>query len=111
MAFGQSPGRAASPRQVQQLLGLLEQAGYSDFRSARGPMSLNQRQAGGRFTVEEAETLIEQLENAADDGGAEGAALRNPQPPLSATERTLRAIPAERLAAELSRRGWIVMEP
>jgi hypothetical protein len=34
-----------------------------------------------------------------------------PPPGLSADERALRQVPAERLAAELQRRGWAVLEP
>lgn len=116
MAFGQSSGPPASARQVQELLGLLADAGYGDFRDARGPMGFNQRQAGGRFTHDEAAALIEQLQTEAEQGqptagDPPGQTHPTPAPRLSATERTLRAIPAERLAAELSRRGWVVMEP
>ena len=96
MAFGQQPGPPASARQVQELLGLLQEAGYRDFRDARGPMGFNQRQAGGKFTREEAEALIEQLQ----EGGGDA-------PPSAA----LRDVPAQELAAELQRRGWIVVEP
>ena len=80
---------------MEELLALLRAKGYGDFRDARGPMGFNQRQAGGKFTREEAAALIEQLQ---DDGS---------QPP---SER-LRDVPAEELAAELQRRGWIVVEP
>ena len=96
MAFGQQPGPPASARQVQELLALLREAGYSDFRDARGPMGFNQRQAGGKFTRDEAEALIEQLQEAGGDA-----------PPSAA----LRDVPAQELAAELQRRGWIVVEP
>ena len=96
MAFGQQPGPPASARQVQELLALLRDAGYSDFRDARGPMGFNQRQAGGKFTREEAEALIEQLHGNCGDA-----------PPSTA----LHDVPAQELAAELQRRGWIVVEP
>ena len=49
MAFGQQSGPPASSRQVQELLALVQGAGHSDFRDARGPMGFTQRQAGGRF--------------------------------------------------------------
>jgi hypothetical protein len=63
MAFGQSAGPPASGRQLSELVELLEAAGHSDFRDARGPMGFNQRQAGGKFTQEEAEAFIEQLQS------------------------------------------------
>ena len=108
MAFGQQAGPPASAKQVQQLLELLQDAGHADFRDARGPMGFTQRQAGGKFSREEAEAFIDQLQEAEHlDAGAPSA----PAPRLSAIERTLRAIPAEQLAAELQRRGWIVVEP
>jgi hypothetical protein len=110
MAFGQQTGPPATARQVKELLGLLQEAGHIDFRDARGPMGFTQRQAGGRFTRDEATAFIEQLEAAADgDGDAPAAAA--PQPRLSAVEQTLRRIPSPQLAAELQRRGWIVAEP
>jgi hypothetical protein len=108
MAFKQQAGPPATHRQVQELLGLLQEAGHTDFRDARGPMHFTQRQAGGKFTRDEADAFIEQLQEAAD-GDSEAAAA--PAPRLSAVEQTLRRIPAPQLAAELQRRGWIVAEP
>jgi hypothetical protein len=108
MAFGQPAGPPATARQVSTLLALLQEHGHLDFRDARGPMGFTQRQAGGKFTRTEAEAFIEQLE----DNTAERADA--PAPPverLSAAERSLRQVPAELLAAELQRRGWIVCEP
>lgn len=93
---------------MQELLELLREAGHTDFRDARGPMGLTQRQAGGKFTRDEAEALIEQLQSGKHDGEPVDAM---PEPRLSTAERALRRIPTERLAAELQRRGWIVMEP
>ncbi len=63
MAFGQSSGPPATGKQVNELLELLEAAGHSDFRDARGPMGFTQRQAGGKFTRDEAEAFIEQLQS------------------------------------------------
>ena len=59
MAFGQQQGPPATGRQVQELLALLQEAGHSDFRDARGPMGFTQRQAGGKFTRAEADALLE----------------------------------------------------
>jgi hypothetical protein len=64
MAFGQSTGPSASGRQVKDLLELLQNAGHDDFRDARGPMGFNQRQAGGKFTADEASEYIDQLQTA-----------------------------------------------
>jgi hypothetical protein len=107
MAFGQQTGPPATSRQVKELLGLLQEAGHTDFRDARGPMGFTQRQAGGRFTRDEADAFIEQLQ--ADEDGDGVAPVRAPR--LSAVEQTLRRIDTSHLAAELQRRGWIVIEP
>ena len=69
MAFGQQSGPPASSRQVQELLALLQGAGLGGFRDARGPMGFTQRQAGGRFTRDEAEGFIERLEGGESDLG------------------------------------------
>jgi hypothetical protein len=108
MAFGQQSGPPASSKQVQELLGLLQEAGHSDFKDARGPMGFTQRQAGGKFTRDEADAFIEGLQPA---DGSGPAVARVAAPRLSAAEQALRKVPAEQLAAELQRRGWVVMEP
>ena len=113
MAIGQPTGPPASFRQVQQLTDLIHAAGHVDFRDARGPLGLNQRQARGKFTRDEAESLIERLEFDADAIALDPSAT--PPPPVSrqAAERIalLRRVPDDALAAELQRRGWVVMEP
>ena len=129
MAFGQPSGPPASAKQLKQLLALLEAAGYSDFRDARGPMGFNQRQGGGKFTKDEADGFITALEFAAAQGDGASAAATADEPPAapapaaqpaarrpastttSAAQQTLRRFPSELLAAELQRRGWVVMEP
>jgi hypothetical protein len=119
MAFGQQSGPPATARQVQELLGLLHDAGHVDFRDARGPMGFTQRQAAGKFTRDEADAFIEQLQEAeaAESGdGPEGGGplVRDARPTAvrqTAAELALRKVPAEQLAAELQRRGWVVMEP
>ena len=115
MAFGQHSGPPATYRQVQQLTDLILAAGHTDFRDARGPLKLTQRQAGGKFTRDEADALIERLEIEAEDAPeGEGATAERP-PPLTRREAeriaALRKLPDEALAAELQRRGWIVVEP
>jgi hypothetical protein len=109
MAFGQSPGRPATGRQVNELLDLLMQAGHTDFRDARGPMGFTQRQAGGKFTADEADAFIQQLNDEQFVSGQPSAAV--PTERLTAAERAIREIPDAALAAELQRRGWIVVEP
>lgn len=146
MAFGQPSGPPATAKQVQQLLALLQAAGHSDFRDARGPLGFTQRQAAGKFTRDEADAFIEQLEaeaagtaggdtpvaappsapartnrrSAAGSNAAAGTGASRPAPAaapatapdaLSNTERALRKLPSTLLAAELQRRGWVVMEP
>ena len=128
MAFGQSSGPPASAKQVQELLSLLHDAGHSDFRDARGPMGFTQRQAGGKFTREEADAFIEQLQQEAEAGGPADAAdapaapapapARVARPKAAAAKAASRShdsaladVPSGDLAAELQRRGWVVMEP
>lgn len=117
MAFGQSAGPPATGKQVQRLEELLAQAGHVDFRDARGPLGLNQRQAGGRFTRDEADALIERLEAEAEsaDVMAEitGKPAPTPAPPPRVTRaaKALHDVPDDVLAAELQSRGWVVMEP
>ena len=113
MAFGQQAGPPATHRQVQELLTLVQEAGHEDFRDARRPLGFTQRQAGGKFTRDEAEAWIAQLQDGADEGDGDrtGGPPQPPAPRLTAAERTVRTMPAELLAAELQRRGWAVMEP
>jgi hypothetical protein len=108
MAFGQPSGPPASPRQVQELLTLLKDAGHTDFRDARGPMGFTQRQAGGKFTRDEVAAFIDRLQDAQFEGETPVpvAAAR-----LSAQEQLIRHLPADTLAVELRRRGWTVIEP
>ena len=118
MAFGQQSGPPASAKQVQELLSLLHEAGHSDFRDARGPMGFTQRQAGGKFNREEADTFIEQLHNEAEQQSVPEPAVA-PEVPAKAVPKArataagaaLAKIPTPQLAAELQRRGWIVVEP
>ncbi len=70
MSFGQASGPPATAKQVRELQELLEAAGHSDFRDARGPMGFTQRQAGGKFTRDEAQAFIDQLEAEALDAPA-----------------------------------------
>ena len=108
MAFGQQQGPPASARQVQELLVLLQEAGHSDFRDARGPMGFTQRQAAGKFTRTEADALLEQLR---DQEPVVAGEVEVPIWRRSVQDDVLGQIPAERLAVELRRRGWMVEEP
>ncbi|MGI9119839.1 MAG: hypothetical protein ACR2G7_06940 [Acidimicrobiales bacterium] len=123
MAFGQQSGPPATARQMKHLTELLLAAGHTDFRDARGPLGLTQRQAGGRFTHDEADALVARLEAEAEagtqvelktePGGASPGSVPSPVFNRVADERIkdLHKVPDEALAAELQRRGWIVMEP
>ena len=108
MGFGQYAGPPATSRQLDELLALFRAAGHDSFRGARGPMRLSQRQATGKFTRDEAEELINRLQQVSDDrAGAPVETLVR----LSNTELLLRRVPTRELAGELQRRGWLVVEP
>lgn len=130
MAFGQASGPPAGARQVDHLAELLERAGFSSFREARHPYGLTQRQAAGKFTVGEAEELIERLEAAELVQQGEpapepppAAPARRPAEPTRAAPSAQRARTAQRkvevmsaftdelLVAELERRGWCCIPP
>ena len=115
MAFGQTGGPPASAKLVSQLLTLVQEAGYSDFRDARGALGLTQRQAGGKFTPSEAEELVQRLSDEAEAGVE---ADRLPAPVKKAAvqldsrrAQLLAGIPDVQLADELVRRGWAVIAP
>jgi hypothetical protein len=135
MAFGQATGSPATGKQVRELLELLQAAGHADFRDARGPMGFTQRQAAGKFTRDEAQAFIDQLEAEAhgrpDEGDAPPAAVAAPRarpaaapakaapaapartaPVLRLTpnERAVRAVTDKELLAEVRRRG-LTLEP
>ncbi len=116
MSFGQS-APSASPKQIAYLLTLVKKAGHDGFRDGRGPLGLTQRQAAGKFSRSEASTLIDLLVNG-ETNGDEGGATAISGERISATDRLaldraelLRGMPAELLAAELERRGWVVTAP
>jgi hypothetical protein len=112
---------------MRELLDLLQQAGHSDFRDARGPLGLTQRQAAGKFTTKEADAFIEGLQNTGTPNtgtphtgpphtGPPSTGSDGPSPAPTVTARPaasrgLRRVPTEDLAAELQRRGWTVTEP
>ena len=108
MAFGQQSGPPASATQIRELLALLKEAGHADFRDARGPMGFTQRQAGGKFTRDEAAEIIAQL---IDAEAGESVRVAPPAWRQSAQQQMMRALPSEQLADELRRRGWTVAEP
>ena len=131
MAFGSPSGPPAGARQLAQLLELVQSAGHVDFKDARGPLGLTQRQSNGKFTRDEAEALIGLLEAEQESRRLEGEATTDGAderpgggPPLdeplrlSRGERQaaeaalkLKDVADDVLAAELQRRGWVVMAP
>ena len=117
MAFGQQAGPPATTKQVRYLESLVQKAGHSGFRDARGPLGLTQRQAGGRFTRDEASALIDQLlagdpEHEVIGAGARSMEAHRAEEQLEAERvQALRGMPATLLADELRRRGWAVAEP
>jgi hypothetical protein len=116
MAFGQSSGTPASGAQVRELLELLEAAGHDGFRDARGPLGLNQRQAAGKFSRDEAQAFIDQLQEV--EHQQELASLPSrpsmvrtaPVVRLTAAERAMRTVSDEELLDEMRRRG-LTLEP
>lgn len=116
MAIGQPTGPPANHRQVQELLELLNAAGHTDFRDARGPMGFTQRQAGGKFTRDEADAFIARLHEEAEISESAGDLPEPVAAPAvaqkaSPAEKSLKKVSTHLLAAELQSRGWIVMEP
>jgi len=135
MAFGQPSGPPATARQLRHLAALVEAAGHTGFRDARGPLGLTQRQAGGKFTQGEAEALIARLEAEAEAAGGSGPADDQPAPGLPVTPRRaaprvpatrpgagaaakpttlaeqLERVPERLLVAEMRRRGWRLVPP
>lgn len=104
MAFGQSSGPPATGKQLNELLELLEAAGHSDFRDARGPMGFTQRQAGGKFSRDEADEFIEQLQSELYGDGPPGDSrppdsTRAAAPPPKIAPRKQRSTSAKRSAA------------
>ncbi|HEY5110425.1 MAG TPA: hypothetical protein VII96_12530 [Acidimicrobiales bacterium] len=135
MAFGQPSGPPATARQLRELNALVEAAGHTGFKDARGPLGLNQRQAGGRFTQDEAAELITRLEAEAEVSGDSGSTPDSPAPERPGPARTpaasptpaaaappaasrrqslarqLERVPEDLLVDELRRRGWTVTSP
>jgi len=110
MAFGQAAGPPATHKQIDELLDLLMDAGFESFKEARYPMDFSQRQAGGKFTRDEADEFIEKMQERSDIEEESIAPVMKVKKPSPANQ-ALRKFPAEELAAELQRRGWIVAEP
>jgi hypothetical protein len=71
-------------------------------------MGFSQRQAAGKFTRSEADALLERLRNSETDSEK---SMEVPIWRRSVQADLLSQLPAERLAVELRRRGWTVVEP
>jgi hypothetical protein len=141
MALKKSDGPPASAKQLQYLVKLLQQEGFTGFRDARRAYSLTQRQASGRFTVGDASALIDRLvskspgenrasstSNPTDVSGPGDHAERpvdartmqvfgrrrattDPDELTGPFADLIRGVPATVLAEELQRRGWAVEPP
>jgi len=107
MAFGQQNGRPATARQLKTLEALLGDAGYSGFRDARGPLGFTQRQGGGKFTTDEAEAFIEQLEAEAEAGVEAGSGLAAPEPEAAPKARAKRAAPVPKTPAGVAKAATV----
>lgn len=113
MAFGQQSGPAATAKQLQYLESLVRKAGHDGFRDARGPLGLTQRQAGGKFTRDEASALIDQLLQGEEPEGT-GPSMEQHRAEQQLEQQRIQVLqgtPADLLADELRRRGWTVTEP
>ena len=64
-----------------------------------------------RSSRDEASAYIEQLQGSAEHPPHEQASVVGARPRLSAAEKAISRLSTEQLAAELQRRGWIVIEP
>jgi hypothetical protein len=71
-------------------------------------MGFTQRQAGGKFTRDEAAAIIAQL---TDAEAGESVPLASRAWRQSTQEQVIKALPSEQLADELRHRGWTVIEP
>lgn len=110
MAFGQSAGPPAGHKQIEELLDLLLAAGFENFKEARYQMDFTQRQAGGKFTRDEADEYIAKLQERSEIEADSIAPVQKATKP-SAAAKALSKYSDQDLAAELQRRGWIVAEP
>ena len=109
MTFGQQSGPPASPRQVQQLLALLQDAGHTDFRDARGPDGLHAASGWRQVLSRRGRRVYRPATK--QSRPAPGGLNALPAARLSAQQRLMTLMPAEQLAVELRRRGWTVIEP
>lgn len=110
MAFGRASGPPASGKQVRELTELLAAAGHDGFRDARGPLGLSQRQAAGKFTRDEAQAFIDQLEEEAH-ADEQPPARTTPVVRLTPGQRAARDLSDNELLAEVRRRGLVSPPP
>jgi hypothetical protein len=68
-------------------------------------MGFTQRQAAGKFTGPEAETYIDDLQNAQTHGPTVAS---QPSKRWASGTKSLDHIPTDQLVAELEGRGWVV---
>jgi len=125
MAFGQAAGPPASAKDIAHLAELVERRGFDSFKEARHPLGLSQRQAAGKFTRDEVESLVNQLEaedHDPDTGDGAGESdpvvereVPTPRPATKRIQRDQKLVAAgltdELLVAELELRGWTCIAP
>ena len=116
MAFGQSAGPPASPKEINVLLEALQGAGFDSFREARHPLGLTQRQANGKFTRGEIRELIDRLADIEAESDTEPEVAPEPAPqPVRRTSaggpRIIRKPPAQKAAVTPSRTDEPAVDP
>jgi hypothetical protein len=111
------------------LLDLVRKAGFEGFSDARRSFALTPKQARGKFAAKEASALIDlllstdkqpkdgELPEGVDVSDVVRNAAQSKREALAELKRAeqqtilVRGFPADLLAEELVRRGWVVTEP
>jgi hypothetical protein len=109
MGFTQrQAGGKFTSAEADEFIEQLQQAAYDNDASGNGPSGTESAGTESAST-ESAGTQSAGTQRAGTESA--GAQPAGPRPRLSAADKAVQAMPTERLAAELQRRGWIVIEP